>query len=78
MRELYRPRDASAKCSSGKRMHASRRASSEGEAQGAKVTCPWHRARFDLRTGAVIGPPARTRGQKLSAAGDGSNIEIER
>jgi hypothetical protein len=22
------------------------------------VTCPWHGARFDIKTGAVLGPPA--------------------
>jgi nitrite reductase/ring-hydroxylating ferredoxin subunit len=31
---------------------------SEGDAQGTKVTCPWHGADFDLKTGAVMGPPA--------------------
>src|SRR5262249_39315544 len=33
---------------------------SEGDVQGVKVTCPWHGADFDLRTGAVLGPPAQT------------------
>ncbi|MCC6735290.1 MAG: Rieske 2Fe-2S domain-containing protein [Bauldia sp.] len=26
----------------------------DGELRGAVVTCPWHGARFDVRTGAVI------------------------
>ena len=30
---------------------------SEGDVEGTEVTCPWHGAKFDLRTGAVLGPP---------------------
>jgi nitrite reductase/ring-hydroxylating ferredoxin subunit len=30
----------------------------EGELAGNVVTCPWHGARFDVTTGAVLGPPA--------------------
>src|SRR3989442_13861518 len=33
---------------------------SEGDVEGTEVTCPWHGATFDLRTGAVLGPPAQT------------------
>jgi len=33
---------------------------SEGTVEGAEVTCPWHGAKFDIRTGAVLGrPPGR-------------------
>jgi hypothetical protein len=28
---------------------------SEGDVQGTRVTCPWHGADFDLKTGAVLG-----------------------
>ncbi len=31
---------------------------SEGELEGTKVTCPWHGAMFDVKTGGVHGPPA--------------------
>ena len=31
---------------------------SEGEVEGTAVTCPWHGASFDLKTGAALGPPA--------------------
>ncbi|MFN2431452.1 MAG: chlorite dismutase family protein [Gemmatimonadota bacterium] len=31
---------------------------SEGELRGQAVTCPWHDARFDLRTGLPLDPPA--------------------
>ncbi len=33
---------------------------SEGELDGTTVSCPWHAATFDLRSGAVTGPPANT------------------
>lgn len=30
----------------------------EGTLQGFEVECPWHNARFDMRTGEVLSPPA--------------------
>ena len=36
---------------------------SEGEVEGITVTCPWHGACFDLKSGAALGPPA-TQGVK--------------
>ena len=32
---------------------------SEGVIKGEEVFCPWHGARFSLKTGEVLGPPAR-------------------
>src|SRR5215470_2868460 len=32
----------------------------EGELTGEVVTCPWHGAQFNVRTGEVLTPPART------------------
>src|SRR5262249_34203705 len=32
----------------------------EGELSGDTVTCPWHGAHFNVKTGAVTVPPART------------------
>jgi nitrite reductase/ring-hydroxylating ferredoxin subunit/uncharacterized membrane protein len=32
---------------------------SEGEMRGCEVTCPWHRSRFDIRTGEVTAGPAK-------------------
>ena len=32
----------------------------EGELDGGVIECPWHGSRFDVRTGQVTGPPART------------------
>ena len=31
---------------------------SEGECEGTEVVCPWHGARFDMKTGAHLSPPA--------------------
>ena len=50
---------------------------SEGEVEGAEVTCPWHAAKFDLRTGAVLGPPAQTEVKSYPVKVTGSDIEIE-
>jgi 3-phenylpropionate/trans-cinnamate dioxygenase ferredoxin subunit len=50
---------------------------SEGDVEGAEVTCPWHGAKFDLRTGAVVGPPARTGVKSYPVTVMGRNIEIE-
>ena len=32
----------------------------EGEMSGDVVTCPWHGAKFNVKTGEVLGPPARS------------------
>ncbi len=46
---------------------------SEGDVQGIKVTCPWHGADFDLKTGAAFGPPAQNGvpSYKVVVEGDG-------
>lgn len=31
----------------------------KGRLDGSVVQCPWHGSRFDVRTGQVVGPPAR-------------------
>ena len=42
---------------------------SEGTVEGTEVTRPWHGARFDLKGGAVLGPPAGREVKELSGAG---------
>jgi len=50
---------------------------SEGEVQGVKVTCPWHGADFDLRTGAVLGPPAPKGVPSYKVVVEGDDIKVE-
>ncbi len=42
----------------------------EGEIEGHEVTCPWHGAKFDVRTGEVLCPPAYEDLQALQRARD--------
>ncbi|MBI4011577.1 MAG: non-heme iron oxygenase ferredoxin subunit [Candidatus Rokubacteria bacterium] len=50
---------------------------SEGELKGAEVTCPWHGAKFDIRTGAVLGPPAPQGVKSYPVRVTGADVEIE-
>jgi nitrite reductase/ring-hydroxylating ferredoxin subunit len=50
---------------------------SEGTVEGAEVTCPWHGATFDIRTGAVLGPPAGQAVKSNPGRVTGPDIEIE-
>jgi nitrite reductase/ring-hydroxylating ferredoxin subunit len=50
---------------------------SEGTVEGAEVTCPWHGATFDIRTGAVLGPPAGQAVTSYPVRATGPDIEIE-
>src|SRR6266436_6987095 len=50
---------------------------SEGDVQGVKVTCPWHGANFDLRTGAVMGPPAQNGVPSYKVVVEGADIKVE-
>jgi 3-phenylpropionate/trans-cinnamate dioxygenase ferredoxin subunit len=50
---------------------------SEGEVEGAEVTCPWHGAKFDIRTGAVLGPPAPQGVKSYPVRVTGADVEIE-
>ncbi|MGH6817956.1 MAG: Rieske (2Fe-2S) protein [Methylovirgula sp.] len=49
----------------------------EGEIDGHEVTCPWHGARFDVRTGDVLGPPAYEAACRYNVRVAGSDIEVE-
>ncbi len=50
---------------------------SEGEIDGAEVTCPWHGAMFDVTTGQVLGPPAASNVTRYNVRVEDSDIEIK-
>ena len=49
----------------------------EGEVLGHEVTCPWHGAKFAIRTGEVLGPPAYEAVTRYTVRVTGTDIEIE-
>jgi nitrite reductase/ring-hydroxylating ferredoxin subunit len=49
----------------------------EGEISGHDVTCPWHGARFDVRTGEVVGPPAQQAVARYGVRVTDSDLEVE-
>ena len=50
---------------------------SEGSCEDGVVTCPWHGARFRLRDGIGLGPPAYRRLQTYPVSVDGGIISVE-
>lgn len=50
---------------------------SVGGVQGTKVTCPLHGANFDLKTGAVLGPPAQKGVPSYKVLVEGNDINVE-
>ena len=50
---------------------------SEGDVQGTKVTCPWHGAAFDLKTGTALGPPAQKDVPSYKVVVEGDDIKVE-
>ena len=50
---------------------------SEGAVHGTKVTCPWHGADFDLKTGAALGPPAQNGVPSYKVVIEGDDIKVE-
>ena len=51
---------------------------SEGELEGASVTCPLPGATFDIKTGAVLGPPASdgVRSYEVKTEGDDVLVKV--
>ena len=49
----------------------------EGAVEGEEVECPWHGARFNVKTGAVLAPPAGEGVASLKVRINGSNVEVE-
>ena len=50
---------------------------SGGDVEGAEVTCPWHGAKFDISTGAILGGPARAGVKSYPVRVTGADVEIE-
>jgi len=50
---------------------------SEGELSGNEVTCPWHGAVFDVKTGNTLGPPATKGVARYNVRVSGDSIELE-
>ena len=50
---------------------------SEGTVEGAEVTCPWHGAKFDIRSGAVVEPPAPQAVKSYPVRVTGADVEVE-
>ena len=50
----------------------------DGDVEGTTVICPWHMAEFDLKTGAVLTPPAteNLKSYKVSITDGDLQIEI--
>jgi len=49
----------------------------EGQVSGHEVTCPYHGAIFDVRTGEVVGPPAQRPVARYSVRVTGTDLEVE-
>jgi ferredoxin-NADP reductase/nitrite reductase/ring-hydroxylating ferredoxin subunit len=50
---------------------------SEGTLDGTAVTCPWHGARFDVTTGAVLSPPAQCGVASYPVRASGPDLLVE-
>ena len=49
----------------------------EGMLDGDAVICPWHGARFDIKSGAVLGPPAEQGVRSFPVRVTGADVEVE-
>lgn len=49
----------------------------EGYVEGGSVTCPWHGAQFNIKTGMVEAPPAAKGVAKYNVRVQGADIEVE-
>lgn len=50
---------------------------SGGPLEGEVVTCPWHGSKFNVKSGDVLTPPARTGVSSYRVRVSGSDIEVE-
>jgi len=49
----------------------------EGMLAGDEVICPWHGSRFNIKTGAVLSPPAREGVKSCPVRVTGDDVEVE-
>jgi nitrite reductase/ring-hydroxylating ferredoxin subunit len=49
----------------------------EGTLAGEVVTCPWHGAKFNVRTGEVLGPPAPQGVRAFPVKVEGEDVLVE-
>lgn len=49
----------------------------EGFIEGESLTCPWHGAQFNIKTGDVVGPPAAKSVAKYNVRVQGDDVEVE-
>jgi nitrite reductase (NADH) small subunit len=49
----------------------------EGELADEVVTCPWHGAKFNVKTGEVLGPPAHQGVQSIPVTVQGNDVLVE-
>ena len=49
----------------------------EGACRGTEVICPWHGARFDVRTGASLSPPASRSVAAYKVQVVGNEIQVD-
>ena len=50
---------------------------SEGFVEGEQVSCPWHGARFNVKTGEVLCPPASGPVKSYPVRVNGADVEVE-
>ena len=49
----------------------------EGTLEGEVVTCPWHGAGFNVKTGELTGPPARSNVGTYAVKIEGNDVLVE-
>ena len=50
---------------------------SDGELEGCEITCPLHQARFDVRTGEALCPPAYEPVTVFAVRVENGNVQVE-
>ena len=50
---------------------------SEGTIDGEEIECPWHQGRFNIKTGAVVGPPPMNDVARYNVRVSGEDVEVE-